>query len=115
MMRVLRRCSSRYFFTVFLDSPTLIVRTISPLPPYSRLILSTNGASTKQYGHHVVQNSSRTTLPLVVSFVNFSPSMVLALKRGAGSFALGAACTQRDAKSDTQETAARMVIFRGIM
>src|SRR5260221_10011816 len=86
MMRVVRGCCSRYFLTVFLDSPTLMVRTSNPLSPYSRLILSTNGASVKQYGHHVVQNSSRTTLPLVVSFVNFSPSIVLALNLGARSF-----------------------------
>src|SRR6266849_6285120 len=81
----LRGCSSRYFLTVFLDSPTLTASTMRSLPANSRLILSTKGASTAQKLHHVVQNSKRTTFPLIEALENFSPSVVVALKRGAGS------------------------------
>src|ERR1700731_3369375 len=84
----LRGCRSRYFFTVFLDSPTLTASTRRSLPANSWLILSTKGASTAQKEHQVVQNSRRTTLPLMETLENFSPSVVVALKRGAGSLAL---------------------------
>jgi hypothetical protein len=36
----------------------------------------------------VVQNSNRTILPLMDAFENFSPSVDVALKRGAGSLGL---------------------------
>src|SRR3954466_9737705 len=87
-MRVLRGCSSIYFFTVFLPSPTLTARMINPLLPNSSFSRSTNGRSLSQYVHHVVQNSSSTTLPLMDWLLNFSPLVVVALKRGAGSLAL---------------------------
>src|SRR6266850_2462047 len=38
--------------------------------------------------HHVVQNSSSTTFPLMEPLLNFSPAVVVALKRGANSLAL---------------------------
>src|SRR4051812_26468585 len=41
--------------------------------------------------HQVVQNSSSTTFPLMEPLLNFSPAVVVALKRGAGSLALLAA------------------------
>src|SRR6266478_201689 len=84
----LRGRRSRYFFTVFLDSPTLTARMTRSLPANSRLILSTKGASSAQKPHQVVQNSKRTTLPLMETLENFSPSVAVALKRGAGSLAL---------------------------
>src|SRR6267154_4723680 len=100
-MRELRGCWSRYFLTVFFDSPTSTASTTSPLSAYSRFTLSTYGASSWQNPHHVAQNSSRTTFPLIESFVNFSPSIVLALNRGAGSLALGPAHTQTAARRNT--------------
>src|SRR5271157_1590860 len=45
---------------------------------------STISASCSQYLHQVVQNSNRTTLPLMDSLLNGSPVVVLARKRGAG-------------------------------
>src|SRR5579862_6200146 len=84
-----RGCSSRYFFTVFFDSPTLMARTIKPLSPNSWFSLSTMEASCTQYWHQVVQKSRRTTLPLMEVLLNFSPVVVVALKRGAGSLSLG--------------------------
>src|SRR5467141_712170 len=84
----LRGCKSRYFLTVFLDSPTLTARTMRSLPANSRLILSTKGASTAQKLHHVVQNSKRTTFPLIEMLENFSPLVVVALKCGADSLLL---------------------------
>src|SRR5438067_11725456 len=79
-----RGCCSRYFFTVFFDSATSIARTITPLSAYSLLIASTNGSSSWQYWHQVVQNSSSTTFPLTESLLKVSPEVVLARKRGAG-------------------------------
>src|SRR5215470_13251162 len=83
-----RGCCSRYFLTVFLDSPTSIARRTRPLGASSLPILSTNAASSAQKPHQVVQNSRRTTLPLIESLENFSPEVVVALKRGAGSLSL---------------------------
>src|SRR5216684_8997975 len=114
----LRGCRPRYFFTVFLDSPTLTARITRSLPANSRLILSTKAASSAQKPHQVVQNSRRTTLPLMESFVNFSPVVVVALKRGAGSLSLEAAKTQRAASSNVQERVTRAgrvgAMIRGI-
>src|SRR5258708_7367790 len=45
---------------------------------------STSNASCSQYLHHVVQNSKRTTLPLIDALLNWSPAVVLARNRGAG-------------------------------
>src|SRR6202521_4501924 len=98
----LRGCCSRYFLTVFLDSPTSMASRISPLSASSWPILSTKAASSAQKPHQVVQNSRSTTLPLMVSLVNFSPVVVTALKRGAGSLSLGAASAQRAARNSTQ-------------
>src|SRR2546425_9367197 len=103
-----RGCWSRYFLTVFLDSPTSMARRTRPLGESSRPILSTKAASSAQKPHQVVQNSRRTTLPLMVSFVNFSPVVVMALKRGAGSLSLGPARAQREAKSKVQESVIRI-------
>src|SRR5229473_8232415 len=107
----LRGCSSRYFLTVFLDSPTLMARRISPLPASSWPILSTKAASSAQKLHQVVQNSSRTTLPLMESLVNFSPVVVVALKRGAGSLSFGPARAQTAARIKTEKIAARNEMF----
>src|SRR5229473_2724137 len=68
----LRGCCSRYFLTVFLDSPTLMARRTRPLPASSWPILSTKAASSAQKPHQVVQNSRRTTLPLMESLEKFS-------------------------------------------
>src|SRR5713226_1825352 len=103
----LRGCCSRYFLTVFLDSPTSMARRMSPLPASSWPILSTKAASSAQKPHQVVQNSRRTTLPLMESLVNFSPVVVVALKRGAGSLSLGLAKTQRTASNNVQENVTR--------
>src|SRR5208337_4684400 len=84
-IRQLRGFCSRYFFTVFFDSFTSTASTTRPWSRNSLSRLSTNGCSRRQYGHHVVQNCSRTTWPFKESLVNFSPAVVLALKRGAGS------------------------------
>src|SRR5215471_2711539 len=84
--RQVRGCASRYFFTVFFDSPTLIASTVSPLSENSCESFSTSGASSSQKWHQVVQNSSRTTLPLIEALSNLSPSRLRALNRGAGSF-----------------------------
>src|SRR2546430_3368006 len=99
----LRGCCSRYFLTVFLDSPTSMARRISPLPASSWPILSTKAASSAQKPHQVVQNSRRTTLPLMESLVNFSPVVVVALKRGAGSLSLGPTRAQIEARNNVQE------------
>src|SRR5258708_10115 len=101
-MREVRGCWSRYFLTVFLDSPTSTARTITPFSRYSWLILSTKPASSRQNPHQVVQNSKRTTFPLTEMFVNFSPSVVLALNRGPGSLFPGLAGACRVAKSDAK-------------
>src|SRR5206468_11576913 len=103
----LRGCCSRYFLTVFLDSPTLIARRRRPLPASSWPILSTKAASSAQKPHQVVQNSKRTTLPLMESLVNFSPVVVMALKCGAGSLSLGTASVQTAKRSRTEKTAQR--------
>src|SRR6266436_7906774 len=87
-MRQVRGYCSKYFLTVFLDSPTLTASTIRSLSVYWWLIFSTNGASTLQKPHQVVQNSRRTTLPLMEALEKVSPVVDLALKRGAGSFCL---------------------------
>src|SRR5271166_2604482 len=84
-MRQLRGFCSRYLFTVFFDSFTSTASTTSPWSRNSLSKLSTSGCSRRQYGHHVVQNCSRATWPFSESLVNFSPAVVLALKRGAGS------------------------------
>src|SRR5712692_6420135 len=110
----LRGCSSRYFLTVFLDSPTLMARRISPLSASSWLILSTKAASSAQKPHQVVQNSRRTTLPLMESLVNFSPVVVVALKRGAGSLSLGPARAQSAERINEQESVTRTRSVRAI-
>src|SRR5205807_3583088 len=110
----LRGCCSRYFLTVFLDSPTLVARRISPLSASSWPILSTKAASSAQKPHQVVQNSRCTTLPLMESLVNFSPVVVVALKRGAGSLSLGPARAQIQARNNVQEIATRNVRIRAI-
>src|SRR5712691_4952332 len=107
----LRGCCSRYFLTVFLDSPTLMARRMRPLPASSWPILSTKEASSAQKPHQVVQNSRRTTLPLMVSLVNFSPVVVVALKRGAGSLSLGTARAQTAASIRTEKIAVRNEMF----
>ena len=66
----------------------LMARTMKSFSVYSWLIFSTSGASARQYPHQVVQNSSRTTLPLMEALEKDSPEVDLALKRGAGSFVL---------------------------
>src|SRR5215467_14318985 len=83
-----RGCCSRYFLTVFLDSPTSIARRIRPLGASSLPILSTKAASSAQKLHQVVQNSKSATLPLIDALVNFSPVVVVAEKWGAGSLSL---------------------------
>src|SRR5689334_10244333 len=54
---------------------------------------STKPASCRQKPHQVVQNSSSTTLPFKESLLNFSPRVVVALNRGAGSLGLVLAAT----------------------
>ena len=49
-------CCSRYFLTVFLDSPTSIARRRRPLAASSLPILATKAASSAQKPHQVVQN-----------------------------------------------------------
>src|SRR5437762_7628115 len=90
-----RGCCSRYFLTFFLDSPTSMARRISPLGASSLPTLSTKAASSAQKPHQVVQNSSRTTLPLMDSLLNFSPVVVVAEKCGAGSLSLEPAAMPR--------------------
>src|SRR6266481_8454450 len=111
----LRGCCSRYFLTVFLDSPTLMARRISPLSASSWPILSTKTASSAQKPHQVVQNSRSTTLPLMDSLVNLSPVVVVALKRGASSLSFEAARAQREARSRTEKIAARGTMLLGDM
>src|SRR5438132_6812041 len=111
----LRGCCSRYFLTVFLDSPTLMARRISPLLASSWPILSTKAASSAQKPHQVVQNSRRTTLPLIVSLLNFSPVVVMALKRGAGSLSLVAARAKTAARIRKERIAARNEMFFAAM
>src|SRR5260370_86296 len=111
----LRGCRSRYFLTVFLDSPTLMARRMRPLPASSWPILSTKAASSAQKPHQVVQNSRRTTLPLMDSLVNFSPVVVVALKRGAGSLSLGAASAQRAERINTQAIVPRKKMVLAVM
>src|ERR1700720_894880 len=79
-----RGCSTRYFFTFWSGSRTSTASTINPLPENSLATLSTISASSSQYLHQVVQNSNRTTFPLIDSLLNCSPVVVLARKRGAG-------------------------------
>src|SRR5213594_4157151 len=100
----LRGCCSRYFLTVFLDSPTSMARRMRPLTASSWPILSTKAASSAQKPHQVVQNSRRTTLPLMFSLLNFSPVVVVALKRGAGSLSLGLARAHTEARINTHGT-----------
>src|SRR6266446_1601838 len=111
----LRGCCSRYFLTVFLDSPTSIARRMRPLSASSWPILSTKAASSAQKPHQVVQNSRRTTLPLMVSLVNFSPVVVVALKRGAGSLSFGPARAQTVARIRTEKVATRSETFFALM
>src|SRR5882724_6200146 len=98
-MRQVRGYCSRYFLTVFLDSPTLTASTIRSLSLYWWLIFSTNGASALQKPHQVVQNSTRTTLPLIEALEKVSPLVDLAVKRGAGSFCLVLAAMAAQAQS----------------
>src|SRR5438477_4543440 len=107
----LRGCCSRYFLTVFLDSPTSMARRIRPLLASSWPILSTKAASSAQKPHQVVQNSRRTTLPLMFSLLNFSPVVVVALKRGAGSLSLGLASAQTEARINTQGIDIRRLVL----
>jgi hypothetical protein len=95
------------FLTVFLDSPTSMARRRSPLGARSWPILSTKAASLAQKPHQVVQNSSRTTFPWMEALLNFSPVVVVALKRGAGSLALGRANKESAARTKTEHTPAR--------
>src|SRR5216683_767177 len=111
----LRGCCSRYFLTVFLASPTSMARRMRPLSASSWPILSTKAASSAQKPHQVVQNSRRTTLPLMVSLVNFSPVVVVALKRGAGSLSLGPARAQTAAKIKKQQSVTRNEMFFAAM
>src|SRR6266478_595378 len=111
----LRGCCSRYFLTVVLDSPTLMARRTRPFAASSWPILSTKAASSAQKPHQVVQNSRRTTLPLMESLENFSPVVVMALKRGAGSLSLVAASAQTAARSKTEKIAARKEMFFAAM
>src|SRR6267378_5144432 len=111
----LRGCCSRYFLTVFLDSPTSMASKIRPLSASSWPILSTKAASSAQKPHQVVQNSRRTTLPLMVSLVNFSPVVVMALKCGAGSLSLRPASAQTAARSRKEKIAARNEMFFAAM
>src|SRR5260370_24881646 len=110
----LRGCWSRYFLTVFLDSPTSMARRINPLAASSWPILSTKEASSAQKPHQVVQNSRRTTLPLMVSLVNFSPVVGMGLKRGAGSLSLVTAKAQKEARIKKQESETRKGRVRGM-
>src|SRR3954465_13100417 len=82
--RTERGCSWRYFFTVFLLSPTSMARTMSPLGANSLSMLSSKRSSLLQIGHQVVQNWKRTTLPLTEALLKVCPSIVLAWKFGAG-------------------------------
>src|SRR5258708_5736009 len=107
----LRGCNSRYFLTVFLDSPTLMARRMRPFAASSWPILSTKAASSAQKLHQVVQNSRRTTLPLMESLENFSPVVVMALKCGAGSLFLRPASAQTAARSRTEKIAERNEMF----
>src|SRR5713226_5626604 len=111
----LRGCCSRYFLTVFLDSPTLMARRMRPFAASSWPILSTKAASSAQKPHQVVQNSRRTTLPLMESLENFSPVVVMALKCGAGSLSLGTARAQTAARSRMEKIAARNGMFFAAM
>src|SRR5258708_8888317 len=111
----LRGCCSRYFLTVFLDSPTSMARRMRPLLASSRPILSTKAASSAQKPHQVVQNSRRTTLPLMESLVNFSPVVVMALKCGAGSLSLGTAKAKTAERLRKQRIAARNEMFFAAM
>src|SRR6266568_1922591 len=111
----LRGCCSRYFLTVFLDSPTLMASKMSPLSASSWPILSTKAASSAQKPHQVVQNSSRATLPLMESLVNFSPVVVVALKRGADSLSLGLASAQNAARIITKGIVTRRRMVRAAM
>src|SRR5258707_12050455 len=75
-------------------------------------------ASSKQYTHQVVQNSSRTTLPLTDSLLNFSPSSVRALNRGAGSLVFGpanaeSAVTHNRARTVPRNRLGRVIICDG--
>src|SRR5258708_7364461 len=111
----LRGCCSRYFLTVFLDSPTLMARRTRPFAASSWPILSTKAASSAQKPHQVVQNSRRTTLPLMESLENFSPVVVMALKWGAGSLSLRPARAQTAARSRTEKIAERNEMFLAAM
>src|SRR5215472_15358197 len=98
-----RGCCSRYFFTVFFDSPTSMARRMRPFGASSLPILSTKAASSAQKPHQVVQNSKSTTFPLMEALVNFSPEVVVAEKCGAGSLSLEAAARPRALTSRTAE------------
>src|SRR5438445_13324440 len=110
----LRGCCSRYFLTVFLYSPTSMARRIKPLPARSWTILSTKAASSAQKPHQVVQNSRRTTLPLMFSLLNFSPDVVVALKRGAGSLSFRPANAHREARINMQGIVTRRLVLAAI-
>src|SRR5260370_34355742 len=103
----LRGCRSRYFLTVFLDSPTLMARRTRPLPASSWPILSTKAASSAQKPHQVGQNSRRATLPLMEALENFAPGVVIALKRGAGSLPAGTASAHTVARIRAEHIGAR--------
>src|SRR5258708_17525571 len=102
--RVLRGCWSRYFLTVFFDSPTLMVSTTRPLAENSSFNCSTSGASWRQYPHHVVQNSRSTTLPLRELLLKLSPVVVVALKFGAASLGFGPALIPKAMRTSPQRT-----------
>src|SRR5882757_9472804 len=102
--RVLRGCCSRYFLTVFFDSPTLMVSTTRPLAENSSFNCSTSGASWRQYPHQVVQNSRSTTLPLRELLLNFSPAVVVALKFGAASLGFDPALIPKAMRTSPQRT-----------
>ena len=63
------------FLDRFLRFSTAMARTLKPLLRNCLSIFSTNAFSSRQYGHHVVQNSSRTTFP-------FTDASVFRRKRG---------------------------------
>src|SRR5258708_39884761 len=91
-----------------------MARRTRPVPASSWAILSTKAATSAQKPHQVVENSRRTTLPLMVSLVNFSPVVVMALKRGAGSLSLGSARAQKEARIKKQESETRKGRVRGM-
>jgi hypothetical protein len=78
-----RGLAAIYLATFFFDSPTSTASTIRSWSLYSLSMRSTSDCSPRHRGHQVVQNCTRTTLPLTDSLVNVSPLRVFATNRGA--------------------------------